>query len=731
MGKKKNKSENKNKINKKKQNHQDRNREVSALFFILAAFIVAFLCVVPQNAGIIGKAFEKIFVDGLFGSATYIIPFILLWYFVIYIKKSIELKGRMDFVWAVLSVLFASLVFEAVSELFTVAQVGGAWVGRTFYPFFLQLFGNVFGAIVVLILFLFAVTRLLRISVSKFLYNSLKNLRDDMRKRKEEKEALKAKEPNINMFDKKPESSVPEIKKFEPVKPNIVHKNRKEEPVKTELAAEAVKPEVKLDSKSFDYKFPSPSLLRADETKSFHTDKDELLRRAELLRSTLSDFGISAEVKDIIPGPVVTRYDLILAPGIKIQSVTNITENISLTMRTPSIRVVPIPEKAAVGVEVPNPDSVIVGLRGIVEHPSFVNSKSILTLALGKTTDGEGYVADLASMPHLLIAGATGSGKSVGIHTIILSILFRARPDEVKFMIIDPKRVEMPMYKDLPHLYNPSTSAADADIITNPREAASSLKKLVAVMESRYTKFAAATVRNIDEYNAKMAETGGEKEFFIIVVIDELADLMLVAKKEIEDSIQRLAQMARAVGIHLLLATQRPSVNVITGIIKANFPARLSFQTTSAIDSRVILDMIGAENLMGKGDMLFLPPGEARPVRLQGAFVSLKEAQKVINFINEQNFPRIYEPLAVAVEASAGFNAAEEKSMKDLVPALMLINERKRVSQDLLKANFGSSARATNILSILEMKGFITKPEGTNKWQINFDQIDDYLKNNQ
>ncbi|MDR2818125.1 MAG: DNA translocase FtsK, partial [Endomicrobium sp.] len=314
------------------------------------------------------------------------------------------------------------------------------------------------------------------------------------------------------------------------------------------------------------------------------------------------------------------------------------------------------------------------------------------------------------------------------IHTIILSILYKARPDEVKFMLIDPKRVEMPIYRDIPHLYNPCTTSANADIITNPREAAAALKKLVLVMEERYTKFANVMVRNIEDYNNKMAETIGEKEFYIVVIIDELADLMLVVQKEIEDSIQRLAQMARAVGIHLILATQRPSVNVITGIIKANFPARLSFQTTSKVDSRVILDMLGAESLMGKGDMLFLPPGEARPVRLQGAFVSLKEAEKIISFISNQNFPRLYEAVSVEVEGKGNFDA--DKESKDLIPALKLISERRRISQDLLKANFGGSARATNILSILEIEGFISKPEGTNKWQINFDKISKYLEAN-
>jgi S-DNA-T family DNA segregation ATPase FtsK/SpoIIIE len=332
-------------------------------------------------------------------------------------------------------------------------------------------------------------------------------------------------------------------------------------------------------------------------------------------------------------------------------------------------------------------------------------------------------------MPHLLIAGSTGSGKSVGVHNIILSILYKARPDEVKFLLIDPKRVEMTAYKDIPHLYNPCCMAEDADVITRPNEASEALKRLVKVMEDRYEKYAQNMVRNIEDYNNKMAAEGQDKDYYIVVIIDELADLMMVASKEIEDSIQRLAQMARAVGIHLILATQRPTVNVITGTIKANFPARLSFQTVSSVDSKVILDTIGAESLIGKGDMLFLPPSEPRPVRLQGAFVSSKEIEQVVKFIADQNFPKIYEALEQNFSENA-IATAEDKAEKDLIPALKLILERRRISQDLLKANFGGSARATNILSFLEIRGFIHKPEGTNKWEINYNLIEEYLQQN-
>ena len=248
-------------------------------------------------------------------------------------------------------------------------------------------------------------------------------------------------------------------------------------------------------------------------------------------------------------------------------------------------------------------------------------------------------------------------------------------------------------------------------------------------MEERYEKYASNFVRNIEDYNAKMVAQGGDKDYYIIVIIDELADLMMVASKEIEDSIQRLAQMSRAVGIHLILATQRPTVNVITGTIKANFPARQSFQTVSSVDSKVILDTVGAESLIGKGDMLFLPPSEPRPVRLQGAFVSSKEIEQVVNFIAEQDFPKFYEPLTHEVSQAAAATAAD-KAEKDLIPALKLILERRRISQDLLKAQFGGSARASNILSVLEVRGFIHKPEGTNRWEINYNLVEDYLRIN-
>jgi len=698
------------------------NREASALLLAVASFFSAYIFIVPSKSGIVGEACCSV-AFGVFGTASYFLPLIFLWYFIMYIKWSVKAEKRFDFTWSALCVICGAVLFAAVHFVF-MSEISGGWLGDKLYPFFKELFGERLSFAVVALLFFFSVSKLLGFSAD----NLLKSLREKTQKLK----GIKLKDIETQDEDTAAvqQGFGGETHKVESTKPNIISKPEKEEGKKRDnYERTAAFKRKKSGGKNFDYKLPFVDMLEYDSVTSFGTDKDGLFERAKLLRTALADFGINAEVKDIIPGPVVTRYDLVLAPGIRIQTVSSIVDNISLIMRTASIRIIPVPEKAAVGIEVPNLSGTVVGLRGILESSAFRNSKSLLTLALGKTTDGLGYVTNLASMPHLLIAGATGSGKSVGIHAIILSILYKARPDEVKFMLIDPKRVEMPIYRDIPHVYNPCTCAAKADIITKPREAAAALKKLVGIMDERYTKFAKEMVRNIEDYNDKMTETGGEKEFYIVVVIDELADLMLVAQREIEDSIQRLAQMARAVGIHLILATQRPSVNIITGIIKANFPARLSFQTTSKVDSRVILDMLGAECLIGKGDMLFLPPCEAKPVRLQGAYVSLREAEKVVSFINSQNFPRIYEPSGAEFAGKCGSGADGEKMTEDLISALKLINERKRVSHDLLKANFGGSAKATNILSILETEGFIAKPEGTNKWQIDYGKVAYYLDN--
>ncbi|MBR4631743.1 MAG: DNA translocase FtsK [Elusimicrobia bacterium] len=721
-------------------------------FFLLYALISA------SDTGIIGEALSSIMFSS-FGASSYIIPVILFWFGILYFITSTILRTRIDLILAVVSVTLSSILFSLIKNSFNLIFQDGGWLGNVLYPFFLKFFGKWGSITIVGILFIFFTAYFFRISLFKIAKYLVVSTISDIKQWYEYRKAKKQERPNIVQNKSKDQTN--EEPYFEQTeKPRIidsrqtkkddkenfvqeqiksakeheekqtkVHEDYKNEPVQEPVIEQKpVAQQEKIDTKTFSYTLPPVTLLREGALNT-QINESELQERAEALRKALESFKIDAVVQDIIPGPVITRYDIVLAPGVKLQSVMNISEDISLAMKTAAIRIEPVPEKSAVGIEIPNPKASLVSLRDIIDTEEFKNSKSLLTLAVGTKTDGSGYISNLAKMPHLLIAGSTGSGKSVGVHNIILSILYKARPDEVKFILIDPKRVEMTAYKDIPHLYNPCCMADDADVITRPNEASDALKKLVKVMEGRYEKYASNMVRNIEDYNAKMTAEGGDKDYYIIVIIDELADLMMVASKEIEDSIQRLAQMARAVGIHLILATQRPTVNVITGTIKANFPARLSFQTVSAVDSKVILDSIGAESLIGKGDMLFLPPSEPRPVRLQGAFVSSKEIEQVVKFIADQDFPKFYEPPTTEVSQAAAATAAD-KAEKDLIPALKLILERRRISQDLLKAQFGGSARASNILSVLEVRGFIHKPEGTNRWEINYNLVEDYLRIN-
>ncbi len=475
------------------------------------------------------------------------------------------------------------------------------------------------------------------------------------------------------------------------------------------------------------YRLPPMELLSDPPKQVAQLSESDLVAKSRVLEQTLANFGVEARTMDIHPGPVITRFDLEPAPGVKISSIVNLSNDIALAMKATRVRVLaPIPGKGAVGVEIPNPETVTVTLKEILTDSRAQASRSPLAVALGKTSSGEPSMTDLAPMPHLLVAGATGTGKSVCVHTLIVSILMRATPDRVKFVLIDPKRLELPMYEGMPHLYDPRSGPEDAQVITQPKEAAKALLRLVKVMEYRYEVFARANVRNIEGYNEKRAAQGLPPEYYIVVIIDELADLMLVSARDVEDCIQRLAQMARAVGIHLVLATQRPSVDVITGVIKANLPARIALRVASQTDSRVILDTPGAESLVGRGDMLFLPAGAPAPIRLQGAYVSEKEVEAVVGFAKSQGGPR-YQDIFAEIAAHQAANEDAE-TREELDQALRLIMERRRVSQDLLKSHFGSSARATNVLSLLEVKGYIRKPEGTNKWEINFDKIEDLFR---
>jgi S-DNA-T family DNA segregation ATPase FtsK/SpoIIIE len=446
------------------------------------------------------------------------------------------------------------------------------------------------------------------------------------------------------------------------------------------------------------------------------------------LEQTFKDFKIEARVTGYAPGPVITRYEVTPAPGVKVSVFVALEKDIARALKAKGIRIIaPIPGKDAVGIEIPNARPALVVLREVLDSPTLPPDAPMLSFAVGLSASGEPLSADLQKMPHLLVAGATNSGKSVFVHSLILSILYRARPDEVKFLLIDPKRLELTFYEGIPHLFDPIVPADKVTVVTNPKEAASSLSNMVKIMESRYQRFQLYGVRNIDGYNKEADKRGEPREYFIVVVIDELADLMLVAGGKVEDNVQRLAQMARAVGIHMVLATQRPSVDVITGVIKANLPCRVAMQVISGIDSKVILDIMGAETLQGRGDMLYRSAGSQVPERCQGAYVTEEEINQVVAHLRSQGKPD-YPELETMPKPGEADLASFGVTALEFSQALKLVLERRRVSQDLLKSQFGSSARATNLLSLLEVKGLIHKPDGSNRWEIHFDEIEACLR---
>ncbi|MBL0350554.1 MAG: DNA translocase FtsK 4TM domain-containing protein [Elusimicrobia bacterium] len=704
---------------------------------LMTASVLAMYCVLfPLGLG--GKPIKAALATA-FGVGRFIVP---LWAGYVGLRFSLRRPWPQPTLRIVLGALFqaAALSFVSLFSQLAFQQNAAGVVGLAGQEFLVRLFGPPGAWLVSLTAMGLAAAGLMRVSpmtVVEWLWTQLKNDVNEWRSARQQTAAKK--DPVVKPrpmapapLEPRPAPTVvkntptPVVAAPPPAAPTPARESAK--PVAPRHApAPAVAVAGPAAAARPPYQLPPISLLSEPDNKGRQPAEDALVAKAKILEQTLANFGVEARTTDIHPGPVITRYDLEPAPGVKISSIVNLADDIALAMKATRVRVLaPIPGKGAVGVEIPNSESVIVSLKEIIADARFQNSVSPLTVALGKTSSGEPHVTDLAPMPHLLVAGATGAGKSVAIHTLIMSVLLRAKPDQVKFCLIDPKRLELPVYDGLPHLYDPRTGPDAAQVITLPKEAAKALQRMVKVMEYRYEIFARANVRNIEGYNEKRRAQGLPPEFYIIVVIDELADLMLISAKEVEDCIQRLAQMARAVGIHLVLATQRPSVDVITGVIKANLPARIALRVASQIDSRVILDGPGAESLVGKGDMLFLPAGAPQPIRLQGAFVSEKEVEAVVNFCKSQGGPDYVDIFAQIAAAESAQEDSETRQQLD--EALRLVVERKRVSQDLLKAHFGSSARATNVLSLLEVKGFIFKPEGTNKWEIYFDKIDDYFR---
>jgi len=423
--------------------------------------------------------------------------------------------------------------------------------------------------------------------------------------------------------------------------------------------------------------------------------------QSDLLERTLESFGVSAKVVQVCQGPVITRYEVEPPPGIKVSRIVSLADDIALSLAAVGVRIeAPVPGKSVVGIEVPNKERSTVYLKEVLQSPAFLDSPSKVTIALGKDIAGNPVVTSMEKLPHLLIAGATGSGKSVCLNSIIASLLFKAGPDEVKLLMIDPKRVELAVYEGIPHLFCP--------VVTSPKKAATALRWMVGEMENRYKLFAAAGVRNIETYNQLTDE---EPLPLMVVIIDELADLMLVAAGEVEEAVCRLAQMARAAGIYLIIATQRPSVDVITGLIKANIPSRIAFAVSSQVDSRTILDMVGAERLLGKGDMLFYPVGMSKPLRVQGAFISDKDVEKLIAWWKGRAEPEYIPDVLEEDEAARSQAAMDDELFPD---AVRLVVEIGQASVSMLQRRFRIGyTRAARLVDMMELRGVVGGYQGS------------------
>ena len=501
------------------------------------------------------------------------------------------------------------------------------------------------------------------------------------------------------------------------MEPDVIENNlfKQEEEKKEEKKREVLQLEHAMVVEDEHYEYPPVELLSKAKAKPLKGGAKALTDTATKLQKTLYSFGVSAKVENVSVGPAITRYELKPAEGVRVSKIANLADDIALNLAAETIRIeAPIPGKQAVGIEVPNKEKETVHLREVLESEEFQNNKSKLTIALGKDVAGNPQLADIAKMPHVLIAGSTGSGKSVCINTIITSIIYNAKPSEVKLVMVDPKVVELSVYNGIPHLLIP--------VVTDPKKAAGALAWAVQEMDDRYNKFATKGVRDLKGYNKLIEkEEGVGKLPQIVIIVDELADLMMVAAKDVEEAICRLAQKARAAGMHLVIATQRPSVDVITGLIKANIPSRIAFAVSSQVDSRTILDTVGAEKLLGKGDMLFFPSGAPKPSRVQGAFVSDEEVEKIVDFVKSNGTATYSEDILESIENSnktdkelAQEQAEDDETDPFLMDAIQTVVETGQASTSFIQRRFKVGyARAGRIIDQMEERGVISGYQGS------------------
>lgn len=731
--------------------------DIIGLILITISILALYSILNASDSGYLGAPFKKI-LSFLFGIGIYFFPVIILITGIFYILKEGNLKVNKRFIgiilFAVNTLLFIQMItlnnfyrgdlLEGIANIYkSKSIVHGGFLSLIIDVPLYKLIGKICSYIIYVGIYSICIILISSVKI-KDAFKELKGKSNAKSKKEIITDNKTPKKPIENEFEEKKDFIDDVNRKIKIV--NFMRSNSKsfeEEPASTKEDDEKEPIEAnssemneefqeeidknKNNGKVF-YKYPPVDILNQNiSLKMNKEDKKELIGNASKLEDTLSSFGVEAKVVQVAKGPSVTRFELQPSAGVKVSKIVNLADDIALNLAASGVRIeAPIPGKAAVGIEVPNKELMPVFLREVIESPEFVNSSRNLCFALGKDIAGNCMVSDLAKMPHLLIAGATGSGKSVCINTLIISILYKYSPLDVKLLMIDPKVVELSIYNGIPHLLIP--------VVTDPKKAAGALCWAVTEMTNRYKTFANANVRNIEGYN-ELYNKGkvSEKMPLIVIIIDELADLMMVCAADVEDYIGRLAQMARAAGMHLVIATQRPSVDVITGVIKANIPSRISFAVSSQIDSRTILDMAGAEKLLGKGDMLFYPVGESKPLRIQGAFISEEEVENVVNFINEnciKEEDKEGKEQEILKQIDTGRSVSNGESDELIDEAIGIVVESGQASTSLLqrKLRIGYN-RAARLMEELEEKGVISERDGSKPRQILIDK-EEYINKN-